>query len=207
MTDEKLSKNPKMTVDEVKELLEKLDISKLEKPKKDKGKRGKNLENIFGIPNGTCLTDLEDGELKSYTMGETIAVTQLGHCLADIIDNYINFEETKVYKKMKKVIYIAYEKNGNYKNWKVVDLKEDDDYFNKLKEDYKYISEKIKIAYENKKKLSTITGPNNILQIRTKASKNIKTNSYSKLIYNGSELKDKYMAFYICASYSKVLMD
>ena len=77
----------------------------------------------------------------------------------------------------------------------------------KLKEDYDYISEKIKIAYENKKKLSTITGPNNILQIRTKASKNIKTNSYPKLIYNGFELKDKYMAFYICSSYGKTLMD
>jgi DNA mismatch repair protein MutH len=196
-----------MTVDEVKELLEKLDISKLEKPKKDKGKRGKNLENILGIPNGTSLTDLEDGELKSYTVGETIAVTQLGHCLADIIDNNIDFEDTKVYKKMERVIYMAYFKDGTYKNWKVVDLKEDDEYFNKLKEDYEYIREKIKIAYENKKMLSTITGPNNILQIRTKASKNIKTNSYPKLIYNGFELKDKYMAFYISSSYGKTLMD
>jgi DNA mismatch repair protein MutH len=202
-----MSKNPKMHLNEVKELLEKLDISKLEKPKKDKGKRGKELENILGIPNGTSLTDLEDGELKSYTMGETIAVTQLGHCLADIIDNNTDFEDTKVYKKMERVIYMAYFKDGTFKNWKVVDLKDNHEYSKKLKEDYEYISEKIKIAYENKKMLATITGPNNIIQIRTKASKNIKTNSYPKLIYNGCELKDKYMAFYICASYGKALMD
>lgn len=196
-----------MHLNEVKELLEKLDISKLEKPRKDKGKRGKELENILGIPNGTNLTDLEDGELKTYTIGETISVTQLGHCLSDIIDNNIDFEDTRVYKKMERILYIAYYKDGTYKNWKVVDLKENDEFCKKLKEDYDYISEKIKIAYENKKALATITGPNNILQIRTKASKNIKTNSYPKLIYNGRELKNKYMAFYICSSYGKTLMD
>jgi DNA mismatch repair protein MutH len=202
-----MSKNPKMHLNEVKELLEKLDISKLEKPRKDKGKRGKELENILGIPNGTNLTDLEDGELKTYTIGETISVTQLGHCLSDIIDNNIDFEDTRVYKKMERILYIAYYKDGTYKNWKVVDLKENDEFCKKLKEDYDYISEKIKIAYENKNALATITGPNNILQIRTKASKNIKTNSYPKLIYNGCELKNKYMAFYICSSYGKTLMD
>ena len=196
-----------MLLNEVTELLEKLDISKLEKPKNDKGKRGKILENILGIPNGSSLTDLEDGELKSYTIGETISVTQLGHCLADIIDNNIDFKDTKLYKKMERIIYIAYLKDGTYKKWKVVVLKEDDENFKKIKEDYEYISKKIKLAYENKNMLTTITGPNNILQIRTKASKNIKTNSYPKLIYNGFELKDKYMAFYICSSYGKTLMD
>tara|TARA_B110000483_G_scaffold51156_1_gene63583 strand:- start:225 stop:824 length:600 start_codon:yes stop_codon:yes gene_type:complete len=195
----------KLTVNEVKVLLEKIDCSLLKKPEKDKGKRGKILENELGIPNGTSLTDLEDGEIKSYTIGETIAVTQLHHCLKDIIDNNIEFENTKIYKKMECVIYIGYNRNGNYINWKVVDLKDNNEYCKKLKEDYEYITEKIKIAYENKKMLTTITGPNNILQIRTKASKNIKTNSYPKLIYNGCELKDKYMAFYICASYGKAL--
>ena len=111
-----MSKPPKMHLKEVKELLEKLDISKLEKPRKDKGKRGKELENILGIPNGTNLTDLEDGELKTYTIGETISVTQLGHCLSDIIDNNIDFEDTKVYKKMERILYIAYYKDGTYKN-------------------------------------------------------------------------------------------
>jgi len=115
----------KLTVNKVKELLEKLDCSILKKPEKNKGKRGKNLENTLGISNGTSLTDLEDGEIKSYKIGQTIAVTQLLH--------------------------------------------------------YK------------------------LLQIRTKGSKNKKTNSYPKLIYNGCELKDKYMAFYICASYGKEL--
>ena len=195
----------KLTVNEVKVLLEKIDCSLLKKPEKDKGKRGKILENELGIPNGTSLTDLEDGEIKSYTIGETIAVTQLHHCLKDIIDNNIEFENTKIYKNMECVIYIGYNRNGNYINWKVVDLKDNNEYCKKLKEDYEYITEKIKIAYENKKMLTTITGPNNILQIRTKASKNIKTNSYPKLIYNGCELKDKYMAFYICASYGKAL--
>tara|TARA_B110000093_G_scaffold102047_1_gene109696 strand:- start:2085 stop:2684 length:600 start_codon:yes stop_codon:yes gene_type:complete len=195
----------KLTVNEVKTLLENLDFSILKKPEKDKGKRGKLLENALGIPNGTSLTDLEDGEIKSYKVGQTIAVTQLHHCLIDIIDYNIEFENTKIFKKMKCVIYVAYDRNGNYINWKVVDLKDNNEYCKKLKEDYEYISKEIKIAYEYKNILKTITGPNKILQIRTKGSKNKKTNSYPKLIYNGHELNHIHMAFYICGSYGKAL--
>ena len=63
------------------------------------------------------------------------------------------------------------------------------------------------MAYNEKKLLTTITGPNKVLQIRTKASINVKTNQYPKLIYNDQILKDKYMAFYLCSSYGKELFN
>jgi hypothetical protein len=197
----------KLTVNIVKELLENLDCSLLKKPEKDKGKRGKALEKELGIPNTTCLTDLSDGELKSYKIGETIAITQLNHCLIDIIDKNLDFEETKVFEKMKCVIYVAYDKDGTFINWKIVNLDDNNDHYKKIKEDYEFIRDKINLAYNEKKLLNTITGPNKVLQIRTKASINVKTNQYPKLIYNDQILKDKYMAFYLCSSYGKELFN
>jgi hypothetical protein len=49
--------------------------------------------------------------------------------------------------------------------------------------------------------LHTISGPNKIMQIRTKASKG--KNGYSPLCYNGVELKNKSMAFYFLSKYVK----
>ena len=49
------------------------------KPKKNKGSRGQLIELALGIPNSSKLTDLVDGELKTFTVGESIAVTSLKH--------------------------------------------------------------------------------------------------------------------------------
>ena len=38
-------------------------------PGRNKGERGQALELILGIPNSSALTDLEDGELKTFTVG------------------------------------------------------------------------------------------------------------------------------------------
>ena len=61
-------------------------------------------------------------------------------------------------------------------------------------------------AYVTGKELHTITGPNGLLQIRTKASKSSAGN-YTPLCYNGVQLKDKYMAFYLLASFGKKVVD
>jgi hypothetical protein len=57
----------------------------------------------------------------------------------------------------------------------------------------------------NNKELSTITGPNKLLQIRTKASKT-KQGYYVPLCYNGKKLKDKNMAFYLCTQFGKTIV-
>ena len=67
-----------LTLKEVKENLTTVDFSKLPKPtKKNKGYRGQLLELALGIENSSNLCDMVDGELKSFTRGQSIAVTQL----------------------------------------------------------------------------------------------------------------------------------
>ena len=58
----------------------------------------------------------------------------------------------------------------------------------------------------NGTELFTINGPNKLLQIRTKASKNPKTGLYAPLMFKGKMLKNKNMAFYMCANFGKSLL-
>ena len=172
------------------------------KPKKNKGSRGQLIEKALGLPNSSKLTDLVDGEIKSYTVGQTIAVTQVKHCLPDIIDGTIEFEDSKVGQKLAQTIYVAFTKNNDYVGTKLVNAELDPQHYQELAEDYGYIAAQIKAAYATGSALHTITGPNNLLQIRTKASKNT-AGEYTPLCYNGVELKDKYMAFYLLADFGK----
>ena len=64
-----------LTLSEVQFNLTQIDFTTLPKPLKNKGARGQLLELALGIPNSSKLTDMVDGELKSYTKGESIAVT------------------------------------------------------------------------------------------------------------------------------------
>ena len=52
--------------------------------------------------------------------------------------------------------------------------------------------------------LSTFTGPNGLLQIRTKASKT--NGKYVPLTFAGTQLKDKGMAFYLCGKFGRNVM-
>ena len=71
----------KLTTQEVLSRLSSVNWDVLPVPGKNKGARGQLLELALGIPNSSALTDLIDGELKTYTIGQTICVTQLKHCL------------------------------------------------------------------------------------------------------------------------------
>ena len=181
-------------------------LLKLRKPSKsNKGKRGQQLEIILGIPNGNSLTDMTDGELKSYTRGESIAVTQLKHCLNEIINKKIAFHNSKVGIKMKQTIYVAfYKKSGTYKDYTVLNKKTHKKHYQHLKEDYEYICNQIVKNYKKKTELHTITGPNNLLQIRTKDSKN-KYGLYNPLMFQNWQAKNKNMAFYLTAEFGKQL--
>ena len=90
------------------------DFSGFDKPAKNKGARGQLIELALGIPNSSKLTDLVDGELKTFTVGESIAVTQLNHCLAEIIEDSVSFADSKVGAKLKQTIYVGFTRTNEY---------------------------------------------------------------------------------------------
>lgn len=172
-------------------------------PTKNKGARGQLLEIVLGIPNSSSLLDCIDGELKTFTVGESIACTQLTHCLPDIV-NETPFESTKLGIKMKNIIYVAFTRNNIFNGVYVLNKLNNKLHYTHLEEDYNYISQKINDAIKQKTTLYTINGPNKLLQIRTKASKN-SNGLYTPLVFRKHQLKDKYMAFYLTADFGKKL--
>ena len=175
----------------------------LKKPGWDnKGGRGQEFERRLGIPPNQKLTDLTDGELKTYTITQTIFTTQLLHCLEEIIEDEINFENSLLGRKLKRVIYVGFNKSGEFSGYRLIDLDIALNYKNTLKEDFNDISNYIRKQYKDRNELKTKWGRNKLLQIRTKASKN-KYGEYTPLIYNGIQLKNKYMAFYLSANFGK----
>ena len=192
----------KLSTNQVYGKLKSTDFRGFGKPEKNKGARGQLIELALGISNNNKLTDLVDGEIKSFTVGESIAVTSLKHCLPDIIDGTVEFEDSKVGQKLAQTIYVGFTRDNDYVGTELLNEELNPQHYQQLAEDYGYIAANIKVAYQNGATLHTITGPNNLLQIRTKASKN-KHGEYTPLCYNGVELKDKYMAFYLLADFGK----
>lgn len=196
---------PKLSVLEVQQKLNDYDFSSVQKPARNKGKRGQIIEQAVGLDNNSSLKDMVDGELKSYTVGETIAVTQLKHCLSEIIDNSVEFEDSKVGKKLSQVIYVGFTRKNEYIGNITLNQNTHGEHYQHLAEDYGYISAQIRAHYSEGKELNTITGPNNLLQIRTKASKT-KRGDYTPMCYNGIQLKDKSMAFYLVSNFGKTIL-
>lgn len=192
----------KLSTIEIQNKLNGHDYSYLPKPGKNKGKRGQLLEQVLGIQSGSSLTDLIDGELKTFTIGETIAVTQIKHCLQEIIDDCVDFENSKVFQKLKQTIYVGFTTAGEFVNSKTINQENSPEHYQKLAEDYNFISDRIKEAFDSGNKLKTINGPNKLLQIRTKASKNSR-GFYVPLTYKNIQLKDKYMAFYLRSTFGR----
>ena len=193
----------KLTVNEVFAKLKVTDFSAFDKPGKNKGARGQLLETALGVPNSSDLKDLEDGELKSFTVGQTIAATQLKHCLSEIIENKVSFEESKVGQKLKQTVYVGFTRDNDYVGTELLNEETHPEHYSELKEDYEFICNSICTLFNAGKELNTITGPNKLLQIRTKASK---TNGrYVPLTFAGCTLKDKGMAFYLCGQFGRNL--
>ena len=193
----------KLTVNEVFAKLKVTDFSAFGKPGKNKGARGQLLETVLGVPNSSDLKDLEDGELKSFTVGESIAATQLKHCLSEIIEDKVSFEESKVGQKLKQTVYVGFTRDNDYVGTELLNEETHPEHYSELKEDYEFICNSICTLFNAGKELNTITGPNKLLQIRTKASK---TNGrYVPLTFAGCTLKDKGMAFYLCGQFGRNL--
>ena len=180
-----------LTLSEVTTNLTNVDFSKLPKPSKNKGSRGQLLELALGIPNSSKLTDLVDGELKSYTKGESIAVTQLRHALPEVM-NKTPFNKSKLGIKIARTLYVAFDRENNFLGTATHTET------NKLIEsDYYDICDYIR----NTKTLNTFTGSHGVLQIRTKDSK-----PYHPIIWEGRQLSNKGFAFYLTGRYAKTIV-
>jgi hypothetical protein len=196
--------NNNLKLEDISKRILELNLNNFQAPTSNKGLRGIFLEQCLGIPNSNKLIDFEDGELKTFTCGESIAITQLSHCLSEIIDKSISYDESKVGEKLCQVLFVGFSRKNLFLGHTIFNKTNHPVIYKKLAEDYEYICNEIRIAYFKKEKLNTITGPNRVLQIRTKASK--VNNTYPPLIYNDHKFKDKYMAFYLCSSFGKHIL-
>jgi len=193
-----------LTLNEVKENLTKVDFTKLPKPKKtNKGKRGQLLELALGIANTSKLTDCVDGELKSFTQGESIAVTQLKHILPQIFAN-IPIYRTKLGIKTQQTLFVGFDRDNNFIGSTTLTPESDPKHFEQLEQDFHDICDAILNAYYDKKELHTVTGRNGLLQIRTKDSKY--KGKYHPIIWKGQQLSDKGFAFYLTGKFGRELL-
>ena len=193
-----------LTLNEVKENLTKVDFTKLPNPKKtNKGKRGQLLELALGIANTSKLTDCVDGELKSFTQGESIAVTQLKHILPQIFAN-IPIYRTKLGIKMQQTLFVGFDRDNNFIGSTTITPESDPKHFEQLEQDFHDICDAILDAYYDKKELHTVTGRNGLLQIRTKDSKY--KGKYHPIIWKGQQLSDKGFAFYLTGKFGRELL-
>ena len=184
-----------LTLTETQNRLQKTNFEALPKPRKNKGVRGQLLELALGIPNSSKLTDLVDRELKSYTKGESVAVTQLRHTLTEVFNN-TPFNQSKLGIKISRTLYVAFDRNNNFlgtaTHTKTNPL---------IEEDYNDICDFIR----NTKTLKTFTGRNGILQIRTKDSKD-RNGNYHPIIWEGQQISNKGFAFYLTGRYAKTIV-
>ena len=184
-----------LTLKETENRIKTTNFDSLPKPMQNKGGRGQLLELALGIPNSSKLTDLVDGELKSYTKGESVAVTQLRHTLTEVF-NKTPFNQSKLGIKISRTLYVAFDRDNNFlgtaTHTKTNPL---------IEQDYNDICDFIR----NTKTLHTFTGRNGILQIRTKDSKD-RNGNYHPIKWKGQELSNKGFAFYLTGKYAKQIV-
>ena len=183
-----------LTLKETENRIKTTNFDSLPKPRKNKGVRGQLLELALGIPNSSKLTDLVDGELKSFTKGESVAVTQLRHTLPEIFNN-TPFNQSKLGIKIARTLYVAFDRQNNFLGTATHTET------NKLiEEDYNEICDFIR----NTTTLKTFTGSNKVLQIRTKDSKY--KGKYHPIFWEGKQISNKGFAFYLTGKYAKTIV-
>ena len=184
-----------LTLRETENRIKTTNFDSLPKPRKNKGVRGQLLELALGIPNSSKLTDLVDGELKSFTKGESVAVTQLRHTLTEVF-NKTPFNQSKLGIKISRTLYVAFDRQNNFlgtaTHTKTNLL---------IEQDYNDICDFIR----NTKTLHTFTGRNGILQIRTKDSKD-RNGNYHPIKWEGQQISNKGFAFYLTGRYAKSIV-
>ena len=191
-----------MLLEEAELKLNSIDKNNAPIPGRNKGGRGLWVENQLGMVQSSKLNDFDNGELKAFKEGQTIAVTMLQHCLSEIFDRRVSYSQSNVGKKLKNVLFVKFAKTGEFIKSLVTNADNNRQLYYELSVDYNYICDEIRRRFYSNRELNTITGPNKLLQIRTKANKN-KLGKYVPLEYNGKRLKDKAMAFYLTRTFEQ----
>ena len=191
-----------MLLSEAESKLNSIDKNQAPIPGRNKGGRGLWVEEQLGMKQSSQLNDFDDGELKAFKEGQTIAVTMVQHCLDEILDRSVSYSESNVGKKLYNVLFVKFAKTGEFVKSLVTNSQIHRELHYKLSEDYNYICAEIRRRYDNNEELTTINGKHKLLQIRTKASKT-RLGNYVPLEYNGKRLKDKAMAFYLTRTFEK----
>ena len=193
-----------MLLSEAESKLNSIDKNQAPIPGRNKGGRGLWVEEQLGMKQSSQLNDFEDGELKAFKEGQTIAVTMVQHCLNEILDRGVSYSESNVGKKLYNVLFVKFAKTGEFVKSLVSNSQIHRELHYKLSEDYNYICAEIRRRYDNNEELTTINGKHKLLQIRTKASKT-RLGNYVPLEYNGKRLKDKAMAFYLTSTFENAI--
>ena len=202
-----------MKLAEAHEKLKLIDLDKAPVPGKNKGDRGQWVENQVGLNLSSNLNDFEDGELKTFKNGQTVAVTMLNHCLKEIIES-VSYNDSNVGKKLRHVLIAKFsEKNGKFVESVVMSKETHDNLCDRIEEDFNLISDKIRTAYKLKVSLNqlegqpirngelshTITGKNRLLQIRTGGSGKGVPETYEDVTFNSNSK----MRFYLTAKFTR----
>lgn len=180
----------------------------------NKGKTGQLLELTIGLNLSNTTLDFEDGELKTNKCDrtgkplETMFITQI----ASIIDELLakrKFQDTKLYKKFQRLLYVPISKDGSPAEWMYLSPIQVDLSFPKydavakqLEADYYYICNQLNEQLSASKDATLHTASGKFIQIRTKDSKPYHP-IYSN-IYN-REISDKNRAFYFKKEFMKYI--
>jgi DNA mismatch repair protein MutH len=185
----------------------------------DKGLSGKVVEWLLKINPSNKHIDFEDGELKSYKSNldgipkENIALTVVPRDrMKDFLDG-IPFEESFLYKKIEKVLYVPIIKEIDkiplpFEDWYILkpyflDLSNplNEKIYHLLKSDYYFLRNSYLQLIELSKPAGTCSGV--FLQLRPKGNKK---NGGSKIFYKGRLVVNKTYAFYLAVKFMKIII-
>ena len=88
----------------------------------NKGKTGQLLELTIGLNLSNTIRDFEDGELKTNKCDidgkplETMFITQISSIIDELLSKR-TFKQTKLYYKIKRLLYVPICKDGNPQDW------------------------------------------------------------------------------------------
>ena len=182
----------------------------------NKGCTGQLLELTIGLNLSNTTLDFEDGDLKTNKCDrfgkplETMFITQTASIIDELLSKK-NFQDTKVYQKLRRLLYVPISKDGNPGDWMYlspiqVDLslpkyaalaqQLEADYYNICSQMIQQLSESSTAT------LHTVSGE--FIQVRTKDSKPyhpIHSDLYRR------QISDKNRAFYFKKEFMKYITE
>ena len=175
-----------------------------------KGKTGQILELALGLNLTSGGLDFEDGELKTNKCDvngkplETMFICQIASMIDDLLESK-PFEETYLFEKIDRILYVPVCKIGHPSEWYFYDAyivdRSNPNYvevYAQIEDDYYAICEKLREHIKQTNNIHTSSGE--LMQIRTKDSK-----PYHAIFSNmiGSYISNKNHAFYFKKEFMK----